>query len=32
MKRDFDIVFENGLPKLSELQNEEEVIKWEKNP
>ena len=31
-KKDFDIVFENGLPKLSELQNEEEVIKWEKKP
>ena len=32
MKRDFDIVFENGLPKLSESQNEEEVLKWNKKP
>ena len=31
-KRDFDIVFENGLPKLSEFQNEEEVIKWKNKP
>ena len=31
-KRDFDIVFENGLPKLSEFQNEEEVVKWNKKP
>ena len=31
-KRDFDVIFENGLPKLSEFQNEEEVIKWEKKP
>ena len=26
------MIFENGLPKLSDLQNEEEVIKWDKNP
>ena len=25
-------VFENGLPKLSEVQKEEEVIKWDKKP
>ena len=31
-KRDFDIVFENGLPRLSEFQNEEEVLKWNKQP
>ena len=31
-KRNFDVIFENGLPKLSEFQNEEEVIKWEKKP
>ena len=31
-KRDFDVIFENGLPKLSEFQNEEEVIKWNKKP
>ena len=31
-KKNFDIVFENGLPKLSESQYEEEVHKWSKNP
>ncbi len=31
-KRDFDIIFESGLPKLSEFQNEEEVLKWNKKP
>ena len=27
---DFTRIFENGLPKLSEYQSEEEIIKWEK--
>ena len=27
-----DVIFENGLPKLSEVQNEEEIIKWDKKP
>ncbi len=31
-KRNFDIIFENGLPKLSEFQNEQEVLKWNKKP
>ncbi len=31
-KRSFDVIFENGLPKLSESQNEEEVFKWDKKP
>ena len=31
-KRDFDVIFENGLPKLSEFQKEEEVLKWNKKP
>ncbi len=31
-KRDFDIIFENGLPKLSDRQKEEEVFKWNKKP
>ena len=31
-KRNFDVIFENGLPKLSEFQNEEEVSKWSKEP
>ncbi len=32
VKRNFDVIFENGLPKLSEFQNEEEVLKWNKKP
>ncbi len=32
MKRDYDVIFENGLPKLSEFQNEEEVFEWNKKP
>ena len=31
-EREFDVIFENGMPKLSEVQGEEEIIKWEKNP
>ncbi len=31
-ERSYDVIFENGLPKLSEVQNEEEIIKWDKNP
>ena len=31
-KRSFDVIFENGLPKLSESQNEEEVFRWNKKP
>ena len=31
-KRDFDIVFEKGLPKLSEFQKEEEVVRWNNKP
>ena len=31
-EREYDVIFENGLPKLSEVQNEEEVIKWDKKP
>ena len=30
--RDYDVIFENGLPKLSEVQSEEEIIKWDENP
>jgi len=30
--RSYDVIFENGLPKLSEIQNEEEIIKWDKKP
>ncbi len=31
-KRKFDVIFENGLPKLSEIQNEEEILKWDTKP
>ncbi|MBO8205161.1 Hsp70 family protein [Prochlorococcus marinus] len=31
-EREYDVIFENGLPKLSEVQSEEEIIKWDKNP
>tara|TARA_Y100000766_G_scaffold282515_1_gene295984 strand:- start:40 stop:1608 length:1569 start_codon:yes stop_codon:yes gene_type:complete len=30
--REYDVIFENGLPKLSEIQSDEEIIKWDKNP
>ena len=29
-EREYDVIFENGLPKLSEIQSEEEIIKWER--
>ena len=28
--REYDVIFENGLPKLSEVQSQEEVIRWKK--
>ncbi len=31
-ERDYDVIFENGLPKLSEVQSEEEIIKWNNKP
>ncbi len=31
-EREYDVIFENGLPKLSEFQSEEETIKWDKKP
>ena len=31
-EREYDVIFENGLPKLSETQSEEEVVKWNKKP
>jgi len=30
--RRYDVIFENGLPKLSEIQSEEEIKKWDKKP
>ncbi len=30
--REYDVIFENGLPKLSEIQGEEEIIKWDNKP
>ena len=31
-EREYDVIFENGLPKLSEVQSEEEIMKWDINP
>ena len=31
-QREYDVIFENGLPKLSEVQSEEEIVKWDKKP
>jgi len=31
-EREYDVIFENGLPKLSEIQSEEEIIKWDTKP
>jgi molecular chaperone DnaK (HSP70) len=31
-EKEYDVIFENGLPKLSEVQNEEETLKWDKKP
>ena len=31
-EREYDVIFINGLPKLSENQSEEEIIKWDKKP
>ena len=28
--REYDVIFENGFPKLSEIQSEEKIIKWGK--
>ena len=27
-----NVIFEKGLPKLSDFQSEEQIIKWDKNP
>ena len=31
-EREYDVIFENGLPKLSEVQGEEDIIKWKNKP
>ena len=31
-EKEYDVIFENGLPKLSEVQSEEEIIQWDKKP
>ncbi len=31
-EREYDVIFENGLPKLSEVQSVEETIKWNQKP
>ncbi len=31
-ERSYDVIFENGIPKLAEVQSEEEILKWDKKP
>jgi len=31
-QREYDVIFENGLPKLSDIQSDEKVIKWNQKP
>ena len=31
-EREYDVIYENGLPKLSEVQSDDEIIKWDKKP
>ncbi len=31
-EREYDVIFKNGLPTLSEVQSEEEILKWDKEP
>ena len=31
-EREYDVIFEDGLPKLSQVQSEEEIIKWDNKP
>jgi len=31
-EREYDVIFEDGLPKLSEVLSEEEIIKWDNEP
>jgi len=31
-KKEYDVIFENGLPKLSEIQSEEKIVMWDKKP
>ena len=31
-QREYDVIFENGLPKLSEIQSEEEIVRWNNKP
>ena len=31
-RNDFDVIYENGVPKLAEIQKEEKVIVWDKDP
>ena len=31
-EKEYDVIYENGLPKLSEVQSEEEIIRWDKKP
>ena len=31
-EREYDVIYENGFPKLSEVQSNEETVKWDKKP
>ena len=31
-EREYDVIFENGLPKLMDIQSEEEILRWDKKP
>ncbi len=31
-EKEYDVIFENGFPKLSEIQSDEEIVKWDKKP
>ncbi len=32
LEKEFDVIFENGLPKLAKVQSEEEIISWNEKP
>jgi len=31
-KNDFDVIFENGIPKLADVQKEEKILRWNQKP
>ena len=32
LEKEYDVIYENGLPKLAEIQSEEEIFTWKKKP